>query len=81
MTLMLHVDNALLKDYATPVSRMPAVTNAANHWRAHDDWSGCDNNRSPRYDYRPIRPARSIRSAVKSGTTAAGSTGALDADE
>jgi len=71
-----------LKNYAAPVSRMPAVTDTANDWRAHDDWCRCDNNRSPRCDYDwPVRATMSIRTTVKAGTTSALSTGALDADE
>ena len=61
---------------------MPAITSAANHRWAYDDWCRCDNNRSPgcNYDW-PVRATMSIRTTVKAGTTSALSTGALDADE
>jgi hypothetical protein len=81
MMLVLHVANALLKDHAASVIRMPAITNAANHRWSYNDWCRCNHNRSPRYDYGCIRPTRSIWSPVKSRTTAARSIGALDAGE
>ena len=71
----------LLKNYAASVMRMPAITNAANHRRPHDDWCRCDYNRSPWYDYGSIRPTRAIWPPVKSRTTAARSINTLDAGE
>jgi hypothetical protein len=64
---------------------MPAVTPAANHWcrcydgrryhgRCYDNRAGCN------HDW-PIRATTSVRTAVKSGTTSALRTGAMDADE
>jgi len=71
----------LLKNYAASVMRMPAITNAANHRRPHDDWCRCYNNWSRRVDRGSIRSAHTIWPRMKSGTTAARSTGGLDADE
>ena len=72
----------LSEDHAAPVPRMPAVANAANYWRADNDWCRCDNNRSPgcNYDW-PVRATMSIRTTVKAGTTSALSTGTVNTDD
>jgi hypothetical protein len=65
---------------------MPAVTPTANHrCRCHDgrrDDGRCYDNRGRRCNYdRPIGATSTVRTAVKSGTTSALGTGAVDADE
>ena len=73
--------NALSKNHATPVPRVPTETSATNDRRCYD--CRCHHNRRRRCDYdRPsIRLTSSIRTAVKAGTTSAGSSGAVAAYE
>ena len=59
---------------------MPTVASAANDRRCYD--YGCHHNWRRRCDYDwPVRATMSIRTAVKTGTTSALSTGVLNGGE
>jgi hypothetical protein len=79
-----------LKNDAASEARVPAVTNAANHWGWYYN-SRCYNNRCSRcydnrsrgcdYDWTSIRATSSVRTRMKARTTSARSGGTVNIDE